>query len=149
MNILNISFLRAWFVRPLIRLLSWIGVGSRMLNYNSETLQVFVKISGVGSQQLTTPLLLQKHWTVQDVKAHLVKIDELLFSCWKIIFNFYRRISREPNLRNQPIVSKLFWLAGNWMIRFLYRTVILGPKLWYMLFSKKVDYVNQGFLIVL
>lgn len=59
-------------MRPLFRLLNWLGVGRPMLCDKTEDLKVFVKISGGDSQQTTIPLYLQKSWTVKDVKRHLV-----------------------------------------------------------------------------
>ena len=69
-----IGILGAWFFRPLVHLLRWLGVKQLGITHQTNSIKVFVKISE-GSENVTVPMDLPKDWTVGHVKEHLVRLN--------------------------------------------------------------------------
>ena len=81
--------LGAWFFRPILNLLRWLGVKPLGLTHQNS-IKIFVKISE-GSENVTVPMDLPKDWTVGHVKEYLV----CCFDC-RLNYSFYSffRINR-------------------------------------------------------
>ena len=65
------GILGAWFFRPILHLLRWLGVKTPALTHETNSIKIFVKISD-GFENVTVPMDLPKDWSVGHVKEHLV-----------------------------------------------------------------------------